>query len=152
KVEDRDGAPLVDKIVDSAGQKGTGKWTAMDALELGVPLTLIAEAVSSRFLSARVAERARASEAFGRAPARIGAGLELVGDIADAVYAAKIVSYAQGFMLLRDAASAFGWTLSYGDIAALWRGGCIIRSRFLGDIRAAFDADSALPSLLLAPF
>lgn len=149
-----DGAPMVDKILDSAGQKGTGKWTAINALELGVPLTLIAEAVNSRFLSARKAERVKASARLG-APARPGsrtAGTADIRHVHDALYASKIVSYTQGFMLLREAAQTYGWQLAYGDIALVWRGGCIIRSRFLGNIKHAFDRTPDLESLLLDDF
>ena len=151
-VRDPDGVPRVDRILDSAGQKGTGKWTAIDALEQGVPLTLIGEAVNARFLSALRDERQVAAQRLGVAPARAGAGAVTVEDIRDALYAAKIVSYAQGFMLMRAASRRFGWQLAYGDIALLWRGGCIIRSRFLGDIKAAYARDAELDNLLLAPF
>jgi 6-phosphogluconate dehydrogenase len=153
-VEDRDGEPLIDKIVDSAGQKGTGKWTAIDALELGVPLTLIDEAVNSRFLSARLGERERASGMLGSEPRALdGLDVEPVIDaVRDALYASKIVSYAQGFMLMREAAESFGWHLDYGETALLWRGGCIIRSRFLDNIHAAYARKPSLESLLLDGF
>jgi 6-phosphogluconate dehydrogenase len=153
-VEDRDGEPLIDKIVDSAGQKGTGKWTAINALELGVPLTLIGEAVNSRFLSARLGERERASGLLGSEPRALdGPDIEPVIDaVRDALYASKIISYAQGFMLMREAAESFGWHLAYGEIALLWRGGCIIRSRFLDNIHAAYAKNPALESLLLDDF
>ncbi len=150
---DTDGAPLVDKILDSAGQKGTGRWTGINALELGVPLTLIGEAVFARNLSAMKDERVRASERLtGAACAFAGDPAELVRDIHDALYVSKIVSYAQGYMLMREAARHYGWKLQFGDIALMWRGGCIIRSRFLKDIKRAFDADPELENLLLDAF
>ncbi len=150
---DEDGSPLVDKILDTAGQKGTGKWTGIDALDLGVPLTLIGEAVFARCLSARKDERVAAAEALPRVH-RDGpkdrAGY--IEHIRDALYAAKIVSYAQGFMLLAEAANEYGWKLHYGNIALMWRGGCIIRSRFLGDIKKAYEQNPALENLLLDDF
>jgi 6-phosphogluconate dehydrogenase len=154
KVEDRDGEPLIDKIVDSAGQKGTGKWTAINALELAVPLTLIGEAVNARFLSARLGERERASGVLGSESRSLdGQEVEPVIDaVHDALYASKIISYTQGFMLMREAAESFGWHLAYGDIALLWRGGCIIRSRFLNNIHAAYVNNPSLESLLLDSF
>lgn len=153
---DDDGRPLVEKILDAAGQKGTGKWTATDALDLGVPLTLISEAVFARFLSSLKDERVAAAEALaGVAPAAEAPAAgreELEADLEQALYAAKIVSYAQGFMLLRSAAAEFGWHLDYRAVARIWRGGCIIRSRFLNDIAAAYEAAPDLSNLLLAPF
>ncbi|MBT8492661.1 MAG: decarboxylating NADP(+)-dependent phosphogluconate dehydrogenase [Deltaproteobacteria bacterium] len=151
-VDDRDGQPLVDKILDSAGQKGTGKWTAVNALELGAPLTLISEAVNSRFLSARKSERGRASALLGEPSGGPHSSSGWIERVRDAVYASKIISYAQGFMLMRDAAREFGWTIEFDEVAALWRAGCIIRSRFLGDIRSAFSSDADLDSLLLSSF
>ncbi len=159
-VRDGDGAPRVERIRDSAGQKGTGQWTAVDALELGVPLTLIGEAVNARYLSALKAERERAAAVFpahgdegaATVPAASHKENPRIQDVHDALYAAKLVSYAQGFMLLRAASQRFGWNLAYGDIALLWRGGCIIRSRFLGDIKRAFDRDPDLENLLLDDF
>ena len=221
-VRDADGTPRVERIRDSAGQKGTGQWTAVDALELGVPLTLIGEAVNARYLSALKEERERAAAVFPTSPTGTAApaetilaagsasaagtipaavttptsgtipvakmtpaavmpsggmtpdqetlsGLESAGeavtgtpstlpdstwieDVHDALYAAKLVSYAQGFMLLRAASQRFGWNLAYGDIALLWRGGCIIRSRFLGDIKRAFDRNPDLENLLRDDF
>jgi len=151
---DRDGSPLVDKILDRAGQKGTGVWTAQDALDRGVPLTLIGEAVHARMLSARQAERVAAAALLGSVPSRAPES-ERAGDIDalyDALYAAKLVSYAQGFMLMQAAAETNGWVLPYGDIALLWRAGCIIRSRFLGDIKRSFARRPLPPSLLLDPF
>jgi 6-phosphogluconate dehydrogenase len=152
-VRDPDGSPRVDRILDSAGQKGTGKWTAIDALEQGIPLTLIAEAVNARFLSALKDERVAAAEVLGRTKDLPSADVEAaVQSVHDALYAAKIVSYAQGFMLMRAASEAHGWNLAYGDVAMLWRAGCIIRSRFLGDIKAAYERDGGLINLLLDPF
>ena len=150
---DDDGAPLVDKILDAAGQKGTGKWTVINALELGTPLTLIGEAVFSRCLSAMKAERERAAARLGveRRPFE-GNREEWIGHVHDALYAAKIISYAQGFALMRAAASEYGWKLRYGDVALMWRGGCIIRSRFLDNIRDAFEAAPDLENLLLDDF
>jgi 6-phosphogluconate dehydrogenase len=151
--EDEDGQPLVDKILDVAGQKGTGKWTSVDALELGVPLTLITEAVYSRFLSSLKDQRERAELVLtGPSQAAAAPAGDFVRQLEDALYASKIISYAQGYLQLRAAADEFGWNLNYGGVAQMWRGGCIIRSRFLGDIKAAYDADPALESLLLAPF
>ncbi len=153
KVRDSDGQPLLDKIVDSAGQKGTGKWTGINALELGVPLTLIGEAVFARYLSALRGERQRAAERLAGPESRFSGGRDqAIEHIHDALYASKIISYAQGFMLMRQAASTYGWQLNYGDIALMWRGGCIIRSRFLGNIKAAYSRDSELENLLLDDF
>ena len=152
--KDEDGQPLVDKILDTAGQKGTGKWTAIAALDEGVALTLIGEAVFSRCLSAAKDERTAASgvlsgpETQGFAAA-FGGRQQALDAIRQALYAAKIVSYAQGYALMRAAAATYGWQLDYGQIALLWRGGCIIRSRFLGDIKAAFDKQPDLANLLL---
>ncbi len=153
-VREPDGTPRVDRILDSAGQKGTGQWTAMDALEQGIPLTLIGEAVNARLLSALKGERERAARAFPVAPKAWDGDTSLpwVEFIHDALYAAKLVSYAQGFMLLRAASARFGWKLAYGDIALLWRGGCIIRSRFLGDIKRAFERVPDLENLLFDDF
>ena len=147
---DEDGAHALDYILDSAGQKGTGKWTAASALEMGVPLTLIGEAVFARFLSSLKAERTRAEEALAGPPPDLDVGVaSLVRDLREAVYAAKIISYAQGYMLLRAAASTYGWDLNFGDIALMWRGGCIIRSVFLAKIKEAYARDPALESLLV---
>ena len=151
--KDDDGAPLVDKILDAAGQKGTGRWTVIDALNLGVPLTLIGEAVFSRSLSAMKAERVRAAGVLGAPRVRFkGERAEWIRHVHDALYAARIVSYAQGFALLRAAAGEYGWRLRYADVAHLWRGGCIIRSRFLDDIRHAFEGSPDLANLLLDDF
>jgi len=151
--QDEDGQAMVDKILDVAGQKGTGKWTSTDALELGVPLTLITEAVYARFLSSLKDQRQRAEKVLsGPAAAPAPEAQGFINDLEDALYASKIISYTQGYMQLRAAAAEFGWNLNYGGVAQMWRGGCIIRSRFLGDIKAAYDADADLESLLLAPF
>jgi 6-phosphogluconate dehydrogenase len=151
--KDADGKPLVDKILDTAGQKGTGKWTAVSALDLGIPLTLIGEAVFSRCLSAVKNERVNASKIIsGPAPAFTGDKAKFINDLKDALYASKIVSYAQGYALMRAAAEEFKWDLNYGGIALMWRGGCIIRSAFLGKIKEAFDNNHAITNLLLDPF
>lgn len=150
---DTDGKPLVDKILDTAGQKGTGKWTAVTALDFGIPLTLIGEAVFSRCLSALKDERVKASKILSGPEKEFkGDKSAYVNDLKEAVYAAKIVSYAQGYSLMREAAKEFGWKLNYGGIALMWRGGCIIRSAFLGKIKEAFDNEPSLTNLLLAPF
>jgi 6-phosphogluconate dehydrogenase len=150
---DTDGKPLIDKILDTAGQKGTGKWTAVTALDLGIPLTLIGEAVFARCLSAMKDERVKASKILsGPENTFKGKTSSFVNDLKDAVYASKIVSYAQGYSLMREAASEFGWKLNYGGIALMWRGGCIIRSIFLGKIKEAFDNNPSIPNLLLDPF
>jgi len=149
---DADGAPLLEKILDSAGQKGTGKWTAIAALDMGIPLTLITEAVLARFLSALKEERIAAS-AILRGPTEPAQMSPVsIGDLHDALYAAKIISYTQGYMLMRAAAREYGWHLNYGGIALMWRGGCIIRSVFLGRIKEAFDVNPALENLLLDPY
>jgi 6-phosphogluconate dehydrogenase len=151
--KDEDGKPLVDKILDTAGQKGTGKWTAIAALDEGVPLTLIGEAVFSRCLSAMKEERVHASKVLkGPKPRFTGNKSEMIEDIRKALYASKIVSYAQGYTLMRAAAKTYGWNLNYGGIALVWRGGCIIRSKFLGKIKEAFDKNPNLTNLLLDPF
>ena len=151
--KDADGQPLVDKILDSAGQKGTGKWTGIEALELGVPLTLIGEAVFSRCLSAIKEERVAASKLLtGPTPRLEGDNQAFVEDVRHALYASKMVSYAQGYTLMRAAAEERGWHLNYGGVALMWRGGCIIRSAFLGKIKEAFDRNPGLTNLLLDPF
>jgi len=151
---DSDGSPLVDKILDRAAQKGTGIWTAQDALDRAVPLTLIGEAVHARMLSARKAERVMAAALLGSTPIAVEASTraDCLAALHDALYAAKLVSYTQGFMLMQAAAEAEGWILPYGDIALLWRAGCIIRSRFLGDIKNSFSRAPVPPSLLQDPF
>ncbi len=151
--KDTDGQPLVDKILDTAGQKGTGKWTGVAALELGVPLTLIGEAVFSRCLSAVKEERVKASKILtGPTPSFTGDKTVFINDLKNALYASKIVSYAQGYTLMRAAAEEYKWDLNYGGIALMWRGGCIIRSAFLGKIKEAFDKDPSITNLLLDPF
>jgi 6-phosphogluconate dehydrogenase len=153
KFKDSDGKYLLPKIRDTAGQKGTGKWTAIAALNYGMPVTLIGEAVFSRCLSALKNERQKASQALPGPSKKFSGDIKtFLEDIRQALYASKIVSYAQGFMLLREAAAVHNWDLDYGSIALMWRGGCIIRSVFLGQIKAAFDKDPNLRSLLLAPF
>ncbi len=149
-VRDGDGEPLLEKILDTAGQKGTGKWTGISSLTLGVPVTLVAEAVYARVLSALKDQReAAAGLLSGPDPAMSGDRAGIVSDIHDALYASKIVSYAQGFMLLRAAAVEYGWNLDYGAIAYLWREGCIIRSVLLEHIKAAFDGAPDLASLVI---
>lgn len=151
--KDENGAPLLDSILDTAGQKGTGKWTGINALDLGVPLTLIAEAVFARCLSAQKDGRVKASARLPKmAKAFSGDREAAVSAIGDALYAAKIISYAQGFQLLREASTMYGWRLNYGAIALLWRGGCIIRSRFLNDIKQAYENNPGLENLLLDDF
>jgi 6-phosphogluconate dehydrogenase len=148
--KDKDGSPLVEKILDTAGQKGTGKWTAVSALDMGIPLTLISEAVLARFLSALKEERVIASGVLtGPTPQFDGDKQAFIDDIREALYASKIVSYTQGYMLMRAAAAEYDWNLNYGGIALMWRGGCIIRSVFLGKIKDAFDKDPELSNLLL---
>ncbi len=149
---DSDGKPIVEKILDAAGQKGTGKWTGIDALDRGIPLTLIGEAVFARCLSALKEERIEASRHY-KAPAHpIGNRKEFADEISQALYASKIISYAQGFMLMRGASEEYKWKLNFGSIALMWRGGCIIRSRFLGKIKQAYDQNPKLASLLVDPF
>ncbi|KAJ3076652.1 6-phosphogluconate dehydrogenase, decarboxylating [Podochytrium sp. JEL0797] len=154
RFRDEDGKPMVEKIRDCAGQKGTGKWTAISALDLGIPVTLIGEAVFARCLSALKDERVAASKILvGPANTTFtGDKAAMIEDIRQAMYAAKVISYAQGFMELREAAKAENWNLNYGGIALMWRGGCIIRSRFLGDITGAFNKNPQLQNLLLDPF
>ncbi len=154
--KDDSGLPLVDKILDAAGQKGTGKWAVINSQDLGTPITLMAEAVYARCVSALKEERVQASSILGGPspalkdvaadPAQKKAFIE---DIRQALYASKIVSYAQGYMLMRAASTAYGWTLNYGGVALMWRGGCIIRSRFLGKIRNAYDNTPGLTNLLM---
>ena len=152
-VKDEDGQPLVDKILDTAGQKGTGKWTAIAALDEGVPLTLIGEAVFARCLSAIKEERVAASKVLhGPAVKFTGDREAFLNAIRQALYASKIVSYAQGYALMRQAAKDYGWNLNYGGIALMWRGGCIIRSVFLGKIKDAFTVNPELTNLLLDPY
>jgi 6-phosphogluconate dehydrogenase len=152
--KDEDGQPLVDKILDTAGQKGTGKWTVISALDTGQPVTLIGESVFARCLSALKDERVAASKILeGPAPTTIpGDRTAFIEEVRRALYCSKIISYAQGYMLLRAAAKENGWNLNMGGIALMWRGGCIIRSRFLGKIKEAFDKDQHLTNLLLDSF
>ncbi|WP_455374692.1 decarboxylating NADP(+)-dependent phosphogluconate dehydrogenase [Kaarinaea lacus] len=153
KFNDTDGLPLVDKILDTAGQKGTGKWTAINALEFGIPLTLIGEAVFSRFLSSMKQLREKANQLLsGTEKIRAAAEPEMIHYIQDALYASKIISYTQGFMLMQKASEEFNWNLNYGNIALVWRGGCIIRSRFLNNIKQAYQDNDGLENLLLDDF
>jgi 6-phosphogluconate dehydrogenase len=151
--KDEEGEPLVEKILDTAGQKGTGKWTGISALDLGIPLTLIGEAVFSRCLSAIKEERVIASQTLtGPAINFEGDKKAFLKDLHDAVYASKIISYAQGYALMAEAAKEFEWDLNYGGIALMWRGGCIIRSVFLLKIKEAYDKNPQMNNLLLDPF
>jgi 6-phosphogluconate dehydrogenase len=144
------GEALVDKILDTAGQKGTGKWTGVIALDLGIPLTLISEAVFARCLSSQKEERVAASKIISGPTVKFeGDKKAFINDIRNALFASKIISYAQGYLLMREAAKEYGWNLNYGGIALMWRGGCIIRSSFLGKIKEAFDKNPALNNLLL---
>ncbi len=156
KWKDEDGSPLVEKILDTAGQKGTGKWTGIASLDEGVPLTMITEAVYARSLSAMKEDRVGAAAAFGRKKIKpVLSGEEkdaFVKAVGKALYAAKIISYAQGYVLMRSAAKTYGWNLNYGGIAMMWRGGCIIRSAFLQKIKDAYDRDPGLTNLLLDPY
>ncbi|MBQ6240551.1 MAG: decarboxylating NADP(+)-dependent phosphogluconate dehydrogenase [Firmicutes bacterium] len=151
--KDEDGSALVEKILDTAGQKGTGKWTGISALEEGVPLTLIGEAVFARCLSAMKDDRVEAAKAYPREiPAFQGNKEEFIEQMRKALFASKIISYAQGYTLMRTAAKTYNWNLNYGGIALMWRGGCIIRSTFLGKIKEAYDNNPELSNLLLDPF
>ncbi|MDR1645687.1 MAG: decarboxylating NADP(+)-dependent phosphogluconate dehydrogenase [Tannerellaceae bacterium] len=150
---DEKGEVTLDRILDTAGQKGTGKWTAVAALDLGIPLTLIGESVFARCLSALKDERTTAARQLtGPRPAFDGNRTAFINDLQQALYASKIVSYAQGYLLMREAAREYGWNLNYGGIALMWRGGCIIRSVFLGKIKEAFLHEPTLANLLLDPF
>ena len=147
------GQPLVDSILDTAGQKGTGKWTGINALDLGIPLTLIGESVFARCLSAQKDERVRAAKALPKAKHSFnGDKAAMIEAVRQALYASKIISYAQGFRLMREASKEYNLTLNYGDIALMWRGGCIIRSQFLNDIKQAYNQNPDLENLLLADF
>jgi 6-phosphogluconate dehydrogenase len=150
QVKDSDGSALVTKILDAAGQKGTGKWTGISALDLGMPLTLIGEAVFARCISALKNERVKASELFN-SPEPEGSIDEeqFLKDLELTLLASKIISYAQGFMLMKEAAKEFNWKLNYGGIALMWRGGCIIRSAFLGKIKDAYDTNPQLENLVM---
>jgi 6-phosphogluconate dehydrogenase len=154
--DDQPDTHTVDLILDTAGQKGTGKWTVEAGLDFGAPVTLIGEAVFARTLSSLKADRVAASGLLSGPPAaplvEAGQREAVLGHLKDALYASKLVSYAQGFMLMRAADAKFDWKLNYGGIALMWRGGCIIRSTFLGKIKEAYDHNPALTNLLLDPF
>jgi 6-phosphogluconate dehydrogenase len=153
KFKDEDGSPLVDHILDVAGQKGTGKWTVMNSAELGQPVTLITEAVYARCVSAFKTQRLTAAKTLSGPQATFKGNVPAFTEqIRQALYASKIVSYAQGFMLMQEAAHSYGWDLNYGAVALMWRGGCIIRSRFLGEIKTAFDNTPDLANVMLDPF
>lgn len=153
RTQDADGKPLIDKILDVAGQKGTGKWTAINSVDMGIPVTLIGEAVFARCLSALKDERVLASKTLkGPKPNFTGDKKQFLEDIFHALYASKITSYAQGYMLMREASKDYNWKLNYGGIALMWRGGCIIRSVFLGNIKKAYDKNHDLYNLLLDDF
>jgi 6-phosphogluconate dehydrogenase len=153
KKDEETGKDMVDIILDCAGQKGTGKWTVINGLELGAPVTLIGEAVFARTLSALKDERVEASKILtGPKPKFEGDKKAFLEDLRQAVYASKIVSYAQGFLLMREAAKHFKWKLNFGGVALMWRGGCIIRSKFLGKIKEAFDKNPNLSNILLDEF
>jgi 6-phosphogluconate dehydrogenase len=151
--KDENDQPLVDSILDTAGQKGTGKWTGINALDMGIPLTLIAESVFARCLSAQKDERVKAAQHLPKQATPFSGNKQAaIEAIHDALYASKIISYAQGFQLMREAAKEYNWALKYGDIALMWRGGCIIRSQFLSDIKQAYESNPELENLLLADF
>ncbi len=151
--KDVDGQPVVEKILDAAEQKGTGKWTGISALEMGIPLTMVVEAVLARALSSLKDERVAASKVLPGPSSRITTQQKaFIDDLEQAVYASKLMSYTQGYMLFRAAAKEYKWNLNYGGIALMWRGGCIIRSNFLGKIKDAFDANPSLSNLLLDPY
>ncbi|MDO4226743.1 decarboxylating NADP(+)-dependent phosphogluconate dehydrogenase [Neisseria sp.] len=151
--KDENGEPLVEKILDTAGQKGTGKWTGINALDLGIPLTLISEAVFARCVSAFKEQRTEAAELFGKTVKAVeGDKAEWVEVLREALLASKIISYAQGFMLIREASEVNDWALNYGQTALLWREGCIIRSAFLGNIRDAYETNPDLVFLGADPY
>ncbi len=153
RTQDKDGKLLLDKILDVAGQKGTGKWTAINSVEMGIPVTLIGEAVFARCLSALKEERVAASEVLKGPDVQFtGDKKQFIEDIFHALYASKIISYAQGYMLMREASKTYNWHLNYGGIALMWRGGCIIQSVFLGKIKEAYDKNSDLTNLLVDSF
>jgi 6-phosphogluconate dehydrogenase len=154
KFKEPDGSYLVDKILDAAGQKGTGKWTVLSGLDNGAPVTLIAEAVFARLISSLKDERVMASAVLaGPTEGKFsGDARQTIEDVRQALYASKIISYAQGYMLMRQVSEQYKWKLNFGGIALMWRGGCIIRSRFLGDIKAAYDRNPNLTNLVLDPF
>ena len=151
--KDEDGAPLLDKILDSAGQKGTGKWTGINALDMGIPLTLITDSVFARCLSSLKDQRVAAEALFDKKLGDIdGDKMEWVEALRQALLASKIISYAQGFMLIRQASEDYNWELNYGNVALMWRGGCIIRSAFLGNIRDAYATNGDLQFLGSDPY
>ncbi|MGE6576224.1 NADP-dependent phosphogluconate dehydrogenase [Paenibacillus xylanexedens] len=154
KYDPETGKPMVDVILDAAGQKGTGKWTSQSALDLGVPLSMITESVFSRFLSAMKDERVAASKILNGPATEAFSGDKkaFIESVRKALFASKIVSYAQGFAQMRAASDEYGWDLKYGNIAMIFRGGCIIRSQFLQNIKEAYDKDAALKNLLLDPY
>lgn len=153
RYKDQDGEPLVEKILDVAEQKGTGKWTGISALDMGTPLTMVVEAVFGRSLSSLKDERTTAAKVLSGPHPRIkGDSNKFINDLEQAVYASKIMSYTQGYMLFKAAAGEYGWNLNYGGIALMWRGGCIIRSAFLGKIKEAYDSNPSLKNLLLSPY
>ncbi|MFL6559835.1 MAG: NADP-dependent phosphogluconate dehydrogenase, partial [Bacillus sp. (in: firmicutes)] len=154
KIDEETGKPLVDLILDTAGQKGTGKWTSQNALDLGVPLPIITESVFSRFISAMKEERVKASKVLNGPDVKPFEGNkeELIEAVRKALYMSKIVSYAQGFAQMRSASEEYDWNLRYGDIAMIFRGGCIIRAQFLQKIKDAYDRDPELRNLLLDPY
>ena len=154
KVDEETGKPLVDLILDTAGQKGTGKWTSQNALDLGVPLPIITESVFARFISAMKDERVQASKLLKGPEVESFKGNkeELIEAVRKALYLSKIVSYAQGFAQMRAASEEYDWNLQYGDIAMIFRGGCIIRAQFLQKIKDAYDRDANLANLLLDPY
>src|SRR5437588_7014445 len=155
KVDAGSGRPLVDVILDEAAQKGTGKWSSQSALDLGIPVTTITEAVFARFLSALKAEREAAAPVLAGPGRHVGGeerSADLINAVRDALYASKVVAYAQGFAQMAAAASEYGWQLDLGAIATIWRGGCIIRARFLNRIKEVHDSDPELKNLLLAPY
>lgn len=151
--KDKDGSPLADKILDTAGQKGTGKWTAIAALDEGVPLTMIAEAVFARSLSSDKDGRVKAAALLGQSTPVFGGNKQaFIESIRQALYASKIISYTQGYLLMASAAKTYGWNLNFGGIAMMWRGGCIIRSAFLGKIKEAFEQEPELENLLFSSY
>ncbi len=153
RFKDEDGSPLVEKILDVAEQKGTGKWTGISALDMGTPLTLVVEAVFGRALSSLKDERLNAARVLSGPHDQLPVDPDpFINDLEQALYASKIMSYTQGYMLFKAAAREYGWNLNYGGIALMWRGGCIIRSAFLGKIKEAFDDDPSLENLLLSPY
>jgi 6-phosphogluconate dehydrogenase len=153
RYKDQDGAPLVEKILDVAEQKGTGKWAGISALDMGTPLTMVVEAVFGRALSSLKDERTTASKVLSGPHTKIkGDPKKFINDLEQALYASKIMSYTQGYMLFKAAAREYGWNLNYGGIALMWRGGCIIRSAFLGKIKEAYDSNPSLENLLLSPY